>query len=638
MLNKLLPAVFAVITAGFAAQADDTMTYFTCDFTNGMPSGAVLEDRDNQEQHFSMVQNGFAERDSWIIYREQGTDNYCAASSSRHKSVSGQDPVAADDWLILPRVFVRGGDARMTWRSRSFNDATTRLSSYDIMVSETEGVFDGKPVMSVSKETDMEWVEHSLDLGAYAGKKIYIAFVNNSLNCEMVAVDDIVITGQKGLAELVLTPGEYALGNEAFKLGGKLTAYSKEVVNSLAISVDVEGGQKLQAEYKDLALGYHDTFEFELPGEVSAEYGRSVSYSVSYTVNTTEYDAENCATTLLAFKPERKVVVEEATGMWCQYCPKGIVAFEVLQEKYPDTFLGIAVHMNAELDVLALDSYANRNTFTGGAPSAWVDRTIYSTTPMVPVRENGRRTYTTLMGGLETDFLTCLETVPLADIQLYGDLDGNSLNLHTVTRFPVNREGSDIRLAFVVTEDHVWGNRYYQMNLFGGGDEELGGFEKLKGRITEDFEFNHVARALYGDWEGYPGRFPKEITAGESYDNDFKLDLPTTILDMNNARIIGMVIDNASGKVLNANVMSLGTGSLDLVGEDASGLIRVEPSASGVRVVGLGLMDVTVSDLSGRTVARVSANGTADVQIDTCGIYIVTVKGDNGCVAVKVAI
>lgn len=46
MLNKLLPAVFAVITAGFAAQADDTMTYFTCDFTNGMPSGAVLEDRD----------------------------------------------------------------------------------------------------------------------------------------------------------------------------------------------------------------------------------------------------------------------------------------------------------------------------------------------------------------------------------------------------------------------------------------------------------------------------------------------------------------------------------------------------------------------------------------------------------------
>ena len=114
--------------------------------------------------------------------------------------------------------------------------------------------------------------------------------------------------------------------------------------------------------------------------------------------------------------------------------------------------------------------------------------------------------------------------------------------------------------------------------------------------------------------------------------------MPTTILDMNNARIIGMVIDNASGKVLNANVMGLGTGSLDLVGEDASGLIRVEPSASGVRVVGLGLMDVTVSDLSGRTVARVSANGTADVQIDTCGIYIVTVKGDNGCVAVKVAI
>ena len=42
--------------------------------------------------------------------------------------------------------------------------------------------------------------------------------------------------------------------------------------------------------------------------------------------------------------PRRRVVVEEYTGMWCQYCPRGIALMENLENKYADDFIGIAIH------------------------------------------------------------------------------------------------------------------------------------------------------------------------------------------------------------------------------------------------------------------------------------------------------
>ena len=36
--------------------------------------------------------------------------------------------------------------------------------------------------------------------------------------------------------------------------------------------------------------------------------------------------------------PKQRFVVEEGTGTWCGWCPRGIVAFRHMAEKYPETF------------------------------------------------------------------------------------------------------------------------------------------------------------------------------------------------------------------------------------------------------------------------------------------------------------
>ncbi len=85
-----------------------------------------------------------------------------------------------------------------------------------------------------------EWAEHSADLGAFENQRVYIAFVNTSSEAEILGIDNVSVEGRKGLAEIVVTPGKYALGPEqAFKIGGTLTAYSDVPVTSLSVECEV---------------------------------------------------------------------------------------------------------------------------------------------------------------------------------------------------------------------------------------------------------------------------------------------------------------------------------------------------------------------------------------------------------------
>ena len=46
----------------------------------------------------------------------------------------------------------------------------------------------------------------------------------------------------------------------------------------------------------------------------------------------------------LAFQPTKRIVFEEGTGTWCQWCPRGAVFMDSIHNAYPTTALTIAVH------------------------------------------------------------------------------------------------------------------------------------------------------------------------------------------------------------------------------------------------------------------------------------------------------
>lgn len=323
MLTRLFPVLLTLTLApSFTLSAEggpgDRTGYYHCDFNGGaIPEGITTIDNDGQPLHFTMVQLGFAERDSWICTREGRNESYYAASASRHKVEKGEEPVAASDWLVTPRVWICGGEAQLSWRSMSVNEQRNTPSTYGVFVSETGNTvadFTQSPLLTVTDTELNAWTAHTLDLSAYTGKRIYVAFVNMTLDGEVLAIDDIDISGLKGLSDIEVTPGEIYAGPETFRIGGTITACSDETVDALSLRCEVEG-RTLEAEYSGLGLGYGESFRFEFDEEIHAVYGDKVGFTLTPLVNGTEYDPIAMESLILNFEPRRNVVIEEFTGM-----------------------------------------------------------------------------------------------------------------------------------------------------------------------------------------------------------------------------------------------------------------------------------------------------------------------------------
>jgi hypothetical protein len=77
---------------------------------------------------------------------------------------------------------------------------------------------------------------------------------------------------------------------------------------------------------------------------------------------------------------EKNVVIEEGTGTWCGWCPRGAVAMEYMYDTYPTRFIGVAVHNADPMTVTEYDDGANLSGFPGcNVDRALKDESVSST-------------------------------------------------------------------------------------------------------------------------------------------------------------------------------------------------------------------------------------------------------------------
>ena len=73
---------------------------------------------------------------------------------------------------------------------------------------------------------------------------------------------------------------------------------------------------------------------------------------------------------------QRRVTVEEFTGLTCPWCPRGIVGMEMMRNRYGDQLVQVAVHQYSSVSqdamTIAANKYARLNS--SGAPSCMLDR------------------------------------------------------------------------------------------------------------------------------------------------------------------------------------------------------------------------------------------------------------------------
>jgi hypothetical protein len=241
--------------------------------------------------------------------------------------------------------------------------------------------------------------------------------------------------------------------------------------------------------------------------------------------------------------PGKMVVGEEATGTWCQWCPRGAVFMDLFETKYQDFWAGIAVHNGDPMTVTEYD--AGIGTLIGGYPSALVDR-LGDVDP----------------SGMSSDFFTRLQTAPKATLVSGATWDAASrvLNVSVRYNFALAANGN-YKAACVLTEDGVTGTGagWSQSNAYAGGNNGvMGGFESLPSPVpAAQMVYDHVARAIAPSFTGMTGIFPATVNAGDAHIVNYSFTLPAG-WDESEIQIIGLLID-PTGKIDNAGSVDITT-------------------------------------------------------------------------------
>lgn len=311
-------------------------------------------------------------------------------------------------------------------------------------------------------------------------------------------------------------------------------------VKKVEYEYSVNGGEAV-AMTADVDFAAQTSGLLALPVNLPAERGKVAVKLKS--INDVAFEAES-EKEFIAVEPgfdhERKLVVEEFTGTWCGWCPRGIVGFEKMEAKYPEKFVGIAVHIDDNMQPSTYNAFINK--FANGAPSSIVNRDpLYAPDP----------SFADLDAAMQTFDATKAAVVPM----ITGfDFDDDSLsttakaNVQATVGFGFSDKNADYKLAFVVLEDSVLGR---QTNYYAGGSQgAMDGWEKKGQTVT--WQYKHVARSIYSVW-GINASLPAAVEAGEEYTFDYELSFKGVRKNkIKDAHVVMLVLDAATGTVLNA--------------------------------------------------------------------------------------
>ncbi len=231
---------------------------------------------------------------------------------------------------------------------------------------------------------------------------------------------------------------------------------------------------------------------------------------------------------------EKYVVIEELTGTWCSWCPRGTHKGRQLSHDY-DNVIFIAIHTS---DPMAYSEYSEASGLTG-APSGnvnrkhfdqdteqWESKVNQETNVNPPAYINVETTYNESTRELEA----------IISAEFIEDFTGN------------------LRIGGLVLEDAVTGQSGYdQSNSYsGGGNGPLGGFENLPNPVPANMiAYDHLSRQLFGGYDGAEGSVPATVNSGETHSYTFNYTLPEEY-NHEYIRVAGWLIDNSNSQILNA--------------------------------------------------------------------------------------
>ncbi len=431
--------------------------------------------------------------------------------------------VAFDDPVIVPANGIYVGVYFKVTKLESMGD------SYPILINQTSTINNGSFLYQIDYKNDFRWYDDSS-----AGWQLTIsALTEGDFYSNSASISNSF-------------PLNYAVKGSNAYVPVTLTNYGTSAINNISYTITADGKT---TEEKTLTLskpvkGLVQKGEVSIPfpaAEKSEEQTRTLT--ITKVNNESNENSSNTATgviTTIDKAVASKPVVEEFTGIWCGYCPRGAVGLELLNEKYGDKIITLAAHNG---DVLDIQKYY----FGGvsGFPSARINRGSI----IDPYYD------------IETYAGNAVKAISPVHLYLkanWTDDTANKIKIENTATFYYNQEEGSYGVAYVLVENGMTGEGpdWWQANYYAGTSETDPNLQPLceKPSYIQDMVYDHVVVDAWDAKSGVEGSIKMPITAGKGQTHSYTVDITenTIIQNKENLTLVAMLIDHATGKILNA--------------------------------------------------------------------------------------
>ena len=334
---------------------------------------------------------------------------------------------------------------------------------------------------------------------------------------------------------------------------------------------------------------------------------------------------------IISKKVQHKAVIEEITGTWCPYCPRGQYAMELISEQFPDDVIRIAGHFQDTFMVKQYYPYLER--YIGRAPKCELGRNgiidpYYGSTYMKDPNSFGTPF------GIADDIRAELKRSSEAEIKLNVQRQGSWLTFTTNVTFFTNLDECDYKLAYFVLEDGLVAEQLNNYNV----EPAYPTLEHLKELpyVIKDQVHNDVVRAVYSPL-GMEGSLTGAIEEGKTKTHVYGVQAIDSIDNINKARAVVLLL-NKAGRIVNGAEVSLAnieTGIESTKSVAAAPAIQVANGA--IRVNGEGALKAEVYSLDGKKVAEQKFNNETVLSLhEQKGVYLVRVNNNENVWVKKV--
>lgn len=594
----------------FSLVAINAQTYFF----NGFEGTPPIEG-------WAIFDNGIGTENNWNIY-QAGVDGSNAAAVAYENVADG---TFAEDYLATPLIDLSTAtNPRLTFMSNQSYD-TNYGSTFHVLVSTTsQNEIDAyTEVASWNEDTlGLEFTLQIVDLSAYVGQQIYIAFMMRNDDGDNFIIDNVTV--EEGLA---INATLSTLNISRYLLSNQDTTLEFDIRNSGSTEIT-----SLQLNWND-GTDHSSTVDVNIPSgatttvnhPVAINYSTVQQYDITASIDLVNGSADEnpednslmTSVNVISQDGGKKVLFEEGTGTWCGWCPRGAVAMDYMAETHPETFIGIAVHNN---DPMTLAEY-NDGASIQGFPGMNVDRVELGAGVGIDTMEAFLNAYS--------------QPTPVA-ISATSALSGRDITVDASATFYSNFNNSNFRLGLILVEDHVTGTSsgYAQANYYaGGGSGEMNGYENLPNPVpASEMVYDHVGRALIGGYNGLEGTVPTNLVDGQSISHTFSYTVPEEF-DLDHLHGVVVLIDQSNGSIVNANKFDINSLSVNDLAINTDFAIFPNPAKEqvSIRISENGNYNAIIYNMTGKQVSSFNLNELSNNESTTIpvnnlkpGVYILT--------------